>query len=83
MNKGRREMLHLIEQAGLQIDEIDNGQRHIKFRLRNTQGDQMITVMSNGSGGMKDREAQNKLAALKRFARGNRHGLLGHRAARG
>lgn len=81
MNKGRREMLRLIEQAGLEIDEIDQGQRHIKFRLRNAKGDTMFTVLSNGSGGMKDREAQNKLAALKRFARGDRHGILGHHAA--
>ena len=76
MNRNKREMLRLIEQAGLTIENITEGTRHCKFRLRNAQGETMFTVLSHGGGAMRDREAMNKLAALKRFARGERHGLL-------
>jgi hypothetical protein len=74
VNRGLRAITRRAEALGIEVVSIQPGSRHILVRLRNKAGVEIVRTMSH-NGSLRGRHQRNNLAQMKRFARGELHGL--------
>jgi hypothetical protein len=74
MNKATRQIVQAAEVEGLKVVEIEIGSRHVLLLFKNGQGSVMRLPVSR-TGVLNYRDEQNARAQLRRFARGQYHGL--------
>jgi hypothetical protein len=76
MKKAERELVRWAESIGLQMIEAGKDRRHDYIKFRNAAGMVVKRTMAQGAKANDPRDARNSRAELKRFARGQTHGLL-------
>lgn len=75
MNRLLRDMRKMIRKAGLIEIAIDCRKRHYRIKVKNPLGMEAVRTLSLGSK-QSPKDMANEMAELKRFARGDTHGLI-------